>query len=574
MRKFWKIAPGVQNPERPPFHRSLSPRWLLAGLPLGFLAIFYFYPLAEIFGTSFAPDGVWDPGGLRKLVATGYYVKTLWFTTWQAALSTLLTLLIALPGAYVFAHYRFPGKNLIRSLTTVPFVLPTVVVAAAFRALLGKSGVVNLGLIHLFGFEKTPIPIDRTVWFFLLAHVFFNYTVVLRIVGGFWSHLSPRLTEAARMLGASSGQAFRKVTLPLLAPAIAASALLVFIFCFTSFGIILILGGPRLATIEVEIYRQAVNLFNLPMAAALSLFQILFTFGLMWFYTWIQRRTALSLDPEAPARTEKPIRTAGDRVVVGLNLGMMAALLGAPLAALAWRSISTGSGISLTYFKALFDNTGQSIFFVSPIVSVANSLGFALATTGMALILGLMATTYLSAGRSRFKSLLDPIFMLPLSTSAVTLGFGFIIALDEPPLNLRTSILLPPLAHTLVAFPFVVRSLLPALTSIPKSLREAAAMMGASPFRTWRTVDLPIVSRALMVGAVFAFSVSMGEFGATVFVARPSTPTMPLVIYRCLGQPGAMNYGQAMAMSTLLMLVTAAGFMILEKFRVGPVGEF
>jgi thiamine transport system permease protein len=160
--------------------------------------------------------------------------------------------------------------------------------------------------------------------------------------------------------------------------------------------------------------------------------------------------------------------------------------------------------------------------------------------------------------------------MLPLATSAVTLGFGFIIALDEPPLNLRTSLILPAIAHAMVAFPFVIRSLLPAWRSIPQSLREAASVLGASPFRVWRAVDWPILSRALMVGAVFAFAISMGEFGATVFVARPQIPTLPLAIYRYLTHPGAMNYGQAMAMSCLLMLTTAVGFIFLEKIRLTP----
>jgi len=170
--------------------------------------------------------------------------------------------------------------------------------------------------------------------------------------------------------------------------------------------------------------------------------------------------------------------------------------------------------------------------------------------------------------------LLDPIFMLPLGTSAVTLGLGYIVALDEPPLNLRTSPLLVVLAHTLVALPFVVRSVLPALRSIHPHLREAAAVLGASPWRVWREVDLPIVARAVLVGAVFAFTISMGEFGATSLIARPERPTMPVAIYRFLARPGTANYGQALAMSTLLMLVCTLGFLAIERFRVGEVGEF
>ena len=164
--------------------------------------------------------------------------------------------------------------------------------------------------------------------------------------------------------------------------------------------------------------------------------------------------------------------------------------------------------------------------------------------------------------------------MLPLSTSAVTLGFGFIISLDKEPLNLRSSWLLLPIAHTLTAFPFVMRCLLPALRNINAQLRESAAILGASPFRVWKSVDLPIVSRALAAASVFAFTISMGEFGATSFIARPQTPTLPIAIYRFLGTPGAVNYGQAMAMSCLLMLITAAGFLVLDRMMDKPQGIF
>jgi thiamine transport system permease protein len=221
----------------------------------------------------------------------------------------------------------------------------------------------------------------------------------------------------------------------------------------------------------------------------------------------------------------------------------------------------------LKYYAALFHNPAQSILYVAPSTAVVNSLLFALAAMCLALGLGWLAAAYLSGGRSGYGDLLDPVFMLPLSTSAVTLGFGFILALDEPPLNLRTSLMLPAVAHALVAFPFVLRSLLPAMRGIPQNLRDAAAMLGASPWQVWRYVDLPILTRALLVGAVFAAAVSLGEFGATVFTARPDTPTMPVAIFRLLGQPGAMNYGQAMAMSCLLMLTTAAAFLLLEGVK-------
>jgi thiamine transport system permease protein len=550
---------------------KIQTRYLLAGPPLLFLAVFYFYPLISIFGLSFAPQGAWETGWLYRLAGNSYYLRVLWFTTWQAGLSTLLTLIIALPGAYVFAHYEFRGKALIQALITVPFILPTVVTAAAFRALLGPGGLVNTGLMAAWDLSRPPINIDHTVWFFLLAHVFYNYTVIVRLVGGFWARLPRDVNEAATMLGASRSQVFLKVTLPLLMPAVLAASLLIFVFCFTSFGVVLILGGPRLATVEVEIYRQAVHLFNLPMAAALSLVQIIFIFGLMWLYTRLERRTAVSLIPTTTRRDVRAsARTRFDRLMIGGTIMFLIFFLGAPLMALLLSSLMTGSGPGLTYYLALFENKAQSILYVAPITAMANSLGFALAATVIALILGGCSAAFLAGRRSRLTGFFDPVFMLPLATSAVTLGFGFIIALDEPPLNLRTSLLLPAIAHALVAFPFVIRSLLPAWRGIPQSLREAAAVLGAAPIKVWQTVDWPVLSRALMVGAMFAFAISMGEFGATVFVARPQTPTMPLAIYRYLTHPGAMNYGQAMAMSCILMVTTAIGFVLLEKIRFTP----
>ena len=555
-------------------HISSKSYALLAALPLAYLAVFYFYPLIKIFSVSFLPDEAWGPINLKKLVASGVYLRTLWFTTWQAVISTVLTLLLALPGAYVFARYQFRGKELLRSFTTVPFVLPTVVVAAAFHSLLGPHGLVNTGLMKWFHLSSPPVVLDQTIVLILIAHVFYNYTIVVRIVGGYWSHLESGLTESAKMLGASPGKAFLKVTLPLLSPAILAASLLVFIFCFSSFGVILILGGPRFATIEVEIYRQAIHLFNLPMAAALSLLQIFFMFAFMWIYTRLQRSRSLALKPESQVVTQKKMDSAADWLMLTANIGFMILFLGLPIISLIIGSVTTETGISFAFYKTLFENTIESVFFVPPVDAVAYSLGFALSALLIALILGVPAAVFLAGPANRLRSLLDPLFMLPLSTSAVTLGFGFIIALDKPPLNLRSSPMLVPLAHALVAFPFVVRSLLPALRSIPPKLRESAAVLGAGPWKVWQTVDLPILGRALVVAAIFAFTISLGEFGATVFVARPQTPTMPLAIYRFLGQPGTANYGQAMAMSSILMLVSAAGFMLMENFRSGHGGEF
>jgi thiamine transport system permease protein len=557
---------------RPPLSRSALLRHGLLLVPLLFLLLFFFYPLASIFQVSLAPEGQLDLSGFTELISSAYYQNTLWFTLWQAVLSTILILALALPGAYVFARFQFPGKSLLLSLATLPFVLPTVVVAAAFTALIGPNGLLNRVLMSLLALPEPPIQLDRTLTLVLIAHIFYNYAVALRMISSYWANQNPRMEEAAQVLGAHGWRLWWYVRLPILRPAITAAAVLVFIFTFTSFGVVLILGGPRFATLEVEIYRQAVNLFNLPVAAALSLVQVAFMFAVMVFYTRLQKRIAT--DSVSATKAARKPKNRREWLFIAVNLLFMMVLLFAPLLALVLRSFTGENGFTTQYYQQLTTNSRNSVLFVPPVQAIGNSVLFALATTLLAVLLGLISAYLLSRSKGILTNLLDPLFMLPLATSAVTLGFGYIIALDEPPLNLRASPILIPLAHTLVAMPFVVRSVLPALRAIPPNVQEAARVLSASPWRVWWMIDVPIISRGLIVGATFAFTVSMGEFGASLFVARPDTPTMPVVIYRLLGQPGAINYGQALAMSSLLMLVSALAFILIERLRTAGVGEF
>ncbi|HMN28592.1 MAG TPA: ABC transporter permease subunit, partial [Caldilineaceae bacterium] len=199
---------------------------LLFSLPLVFLAIFYFYPLLAILRISFISDGRWQGEAIGETLRQPFFWQVLWFTTWQAALSTLLTLLIGLPLAYLFAHYTFPGKTLVQALLTIPFVMPTVVVAAAFTALLGERGLANQWLQAALGVHEPPLQLAGTIWIILLAHAFYNVSVVVRTVGVFWATLNPRLGEAAAVLGATAGRRFWEITLPLLIPSILAASLL------------------------------------------------------------------------------------------------------------------------------------------------------------------------------------------------------------------------------------------------------------------------------------------------------------------------------------------------------------
>ncbi len=542
--------------------RGSAARLALMAGPVAFFAVFFAYPVAAIVARGLEVDGVWRFGRIGDVLAQSDVRHVLWFTTWQALASTALTLLIALPGAYVFARLDFPGKQLLRAVVTVPFVLPTVVVGTAFLALVGRGGLLD---------ELWGVRLDTTVWAILLAHVFFNYAVVVRTVGGLWAQLDPRQEEAARMLGASPLRAWRRVTLPALAPAVAAAALMVFLFTFTSFGVVQILGGPTFSTLEVEIYRQTSHVFDLSTAAVLTLIQFAAVCAILAVHAWTVRRRETALRLVDASRTARRPRGAGQWALLGGVLVTVAVLVVLPLAVLVQRSFGAGG---LGYYRALTHEDGGT-FLVPPIEAVGNSLQYALAATAVAVLIGGLAAAALTRrDAGRLVRGFDALLMLPLGVSAVTVGFGFLIALDEPPLDLRSSWILVPLAQALVGVPFVVRTMLPVLRAVDVRLREAAAVLGASPWRVWREVDLPMVRRALLIAAGFAFAVSLGEFGATVFIARPDNPTLPVAVARLLGRPGDMNYGQAMALSTILMVVCAVALVVLERLRTDRSGEF
>ncbi len=529
----------------------------LIAVPFTFLGYFFLYPLVSVLGISFFPDGEFSLSSFSTVLSRGSLREAIWFTVWQAVASTLLTLVVAMPAAYVFARFSFPGKSFFRAAITVPFVLPTVVVGAAYLALLGPNG---------------PLGIDlrQTVWAILIAHIFYNYAVVVRTVGGLWAHLDPRLEEAARMLGAGRWRTFREVSLPLLRPAIAAASSIVFLFTFTSFGVVLILGGLSYSTIEVEIWRQTTAFLDLPVAGALAVLQLVGISAILVAYSRYQERRSVEQQLRPVVEVARRPRGRREQGLVWGTLGFTGLFLGTPLAVLVGQSLRVGGGYGFDAYRSLAD---ASATLVPPVEAIGNSALFATTATAIALIVGILAAVLIAYYRGAVSRWFDVVLMLPLGTSAVTIGFGFLIALDTP-IDLRTAPILVPIAHSLVAIPFVVRTAVPVMRSVRTRLREAGAVLGAPPARVWREIDLPLVFRAMLVGAGFAFAISLGEFGATSFIARPDAPTLPIAIFRLLGRAGAANFAQAMALSTVLMVMTAASILAIERFRVGEMGEF
>ena len=537
----------------------------LAVVPVAFLGVFFLLPLSGMLAQGFWVDGHLDLSGVVETLSRPRVHRVLWFTVWASLTATAVTTAFGVPVAYALYKLEFRGRQALRALVVMPFVLPTVVVGVAFRTLLAPAG--PLGFLGL----------DGSALAILAAMIFFNLAVVVRTVGGLWEGLDHRREDAAAALGASPWQVLRTVTLPALKPGIVSAATVVFLFCSTAFGVVLTLGGLRYGTVETEIYILTTQFLDLRAAAVLSVVQLLAVVVLLLLAGWARGRRAHALERggrrstrRRPGRRDAPALAATALVVV---------LLAAPLLALVVRSLSTPGGWGLDNYQNLGTTGGATALIVPVWTALENSLRIAVDATLMSLMLGLVVAFLVSRparGRAqrRGRAFLDGLFMLPLGVSAVTIGFGFLITLDEPPLDLRSSPLLVPIAQAMVALPLVVRTLVPVLRSIDPRQRQAAATLGASPLRALLAVDLPAAWRPALAAAGLAFAVSLGEFGATSFLARPDRPTLPVVIYQLISRPGAENFGMALAASVVLGVFTVFVMGVVERLRIGSMGSF
>jgi thiamine transport system permease protein len=541
--------------------RRISALAATALVPLAVLGVFFVLPVVGMVGRGFLPDGHLDIGGVLDVLTRPEIRRALWFTVWTSTVATATALVLGLPAAYALHRLAFPGRTALRARLVVPFVLPTVVVGVAFQLLFGSGGP-----LAFLGLDGSPVAI-------VAGLVFFNASVVIRVVGGTWESLDPRAGEAAAALGASPWRVLRDVTLPALRPAVVSAATVVFLFCATAFGIVLTLGGLRYSSVETQIYLLTTDLLDLQGAAALSVLQLLVVI-LLLLAAARARRTPDAAVARSRARLRRPSRT--DLPALAATAALLLLVVG-PLATLVAESLRVDGAWSLANYRALQTPGSHQALLVPVTDAVVNSLRIAVDATWMSLLLGLAVATLVTRrsrtrGERRLRAVLDGLFMLPLGVSAVTLGFGFLITLGRPPLELRDSPLLIPVAQALVALPLVVRVLVPVLGGIDDRLRQAAATLGASPARALLVVDLPVVWRPLLAAAGFAFACSLGEFGATSFLVRDDRPTLPVVIFRLISHPGDLNYGMALAGSVVLGGTTALVMFLVERLRVPSVG--
>jgi thiamine transport system permease protein len=537
-------------------------------LPLGFLAIFFALPVAGMLARGFAPGGVLDLGGFAEVLSRARTQRIIGFTLAISAAATVISVVVGVPVAHALYRLALPGRRTLRAIVAMPFVLPTVVVGVMFRSLLAEGGALGgLGL-------------DGEWGGILAAFVFFNLAVVVRTVGAAWEGLDRRPEEAAATLGAGPATVFRTVTLPALAPSIISAASIVFLFCATAFGVVLTMGGLAYGTVETEIYLLTTALFDLRGAAVLSVVQLVAVVAMLLLADRARSRDAGTQRAAKSAIAPGRVTAYAMGSVIATVLAV--AFVAVPVLALVVRSLRRQGEWTLDYYLALGrvgGADGRSALPVTVWEALGTSWRIAIDATILAVVLGLLVAVLVSRparspGGLRWRRLLDGVVMLPLGVSAVTVGFGFLITLDRPPLDLRTSPVLIPIAQAIVALPLVVRTLAPVLRAIDDRQRQVAATLGARPWQVLATVDLPIIWRPLLAAVGLALAVSLGEFGATSFLARPDSPTLPVVIYRLIGRPGVDNLGMALAASVILAVVTVTVMGVVERLRVSSVGAF
>jgi thiamine transport system permease protein len=539
----------------------------VAGTALLVLVLF-FYPVGTVLVEAVRVDGRWTLDAFGEVFATEFYWGLFGFTAYQALLSTLASVALGLPGAYVLARYEFPGRETIRSLTIVPFVLPAIMVAVGFVATFGKSGTLNT-LLSALGLPGVELMF--TLEIIVLAHAFYNAPLVARIVAAAWESVDTRMVETARSLGANPRRAFRDVVVPQLLPAVLTGALLTFIFTFMTFPIVLALGGLELATVEVWIYARVPQL-DYTEAAALAVIESGVSLGLTYAYLQYEaRQAAASRAARPPERVPlvpnlRSLASPTRLAVVGY-LAVVAVVFVGPLASMVLASVTGQNGFTLRYYEFLLARQAEGASFqTKPFVAVRNSLVFGVGTLLMALPMGV---TVAFAANRRFagRRTVEALAMAPLAVSGVVVGLGLlrglVFGVEVGGTRLQvagaTAIVA---AHAVAAYPFVVRTVSPQLGSLDPSLVESARALGASRARALLDVELPLVAPAVLAGAAFAFAISVGEFDSTVILAAGSDSyTMPVAVERFLGR----RPGPATAMGTVLLLVTAASFVVIER---------
>lgn len=512
---------------------------MLWAAPLLFIGVLFYWPLAKILSLGFSIDWLASISNTRIL---GIF----WFTIWQALISAAISIVLGVPGAYLFYTRKFPGRELIKAFITVPFVLPTIVVAIGFTSFQ------KISLFAPFLQAGTYIPI------IILANIFMNYSIAVRIIGTTWSTLDSSVEDAAAMDGAGRFRTFMEITLPNLKSSISSAFALIFLYCAASFGLVLVLGGGKIQTVETEIYLTATQYLDLKKTAGLVFLQSIIT-----VIAFLLSRTK-SESGLVESQSEKPHRRLDRRdlphVIVTFTFISIIILL--PMLKILMEAFTFAGSFSFQNFANLTGKGARDLLNISVTHAALNSLRNTLIASVISIFIGVLVSYIISRryGGSvdrKLRGLLDFAFQAPVGISSVVLGFGYLTTFSSGLFPLRSSWLVTPIVASLLATPLVIRMIFPALLSINTDLLESASTDGASTEEIWMKIEAPIIRSVLLTAFGFSALISVGEFGAANFLAYGDQATLPIILFQLISRPGTQNYGMAMAASSLLILFVA-----------------
>ncbi|ELZ23664.1 ABC transporter [Halosimplex carlsbadense 2-9-1] len=561
----------------------------LAVVTLALLALMFFYPVGTVLVEAVRVDGAYSLATVVEVLRDPFYfgvfaqalddpavvvrsfpdyrLGLFGFTAYQALLSTIAAIALGLPGAYVLARFEFPGRRTIRSLTALPFVMPTILVAIGFVATFGASGVVT-GALQSLGLQVSSFT--GTLGIIVLAHAFYDAPLIARITAASWEGIDAEMTETARSLGASPLRAFRDVVIPQLLPAILTGALLTFIFSFMSFAIVLALGGLSLATVEVWVYHR-ISQLDYGTASTLATMEMLFSLALTYAYLRYEARQRAAGAARPPDRIDL-LGPATKRRLFAWGYAVVALVVFVlPIVSLIVSSVTGPEGFTLRNYRFLVERQASAYAFqVKPLTAVTNSLLFGAGTLLLAVPMGVFLAI-VSTRQFSGRKLIDTLSMAPFAVSGVVVGLGLLrgFVFGTEAFGYRftvTGALAIVAAHAVGAYPFVTRNVAPALAGIDDSIVESARSLGASRARVMRDIELPLVVPAVLAGTAFAFAISIGEFDSTVILATgDGSYTMPVAIERFIGR----RLGPATAMGVVLLVVTSVSFVIIDRLGEG-----
>ena len=535
-------------------------------LPSIFLlgAGFYFPVLIFLSGGNplFPGESFFDGSFFVDFLRDSWNLEVIGFTFFQAILSAVLSILFGFPGAWLLTYYDFSGKRWFRLITYLPFVLPSILVVLSMVLFLGNNGWVNRGLMFLLGTDETPIQFLYSISGILIAHVFYNFPIAMKIIGDQWERLASKYSQVALSLGAGKTKLFFSIILPLLMPSIVSAFILIFFLCMNSFAIILVLGGGiRYTTIEVLIYQLA--RIELDYSSASSLAFLQYGFSLICIaILFIFREQKVEQLFTMKNNLHDKIRELCPKALFGFFWILIVLIFAlGPVFAIVFDSLhkfDNGEWIFTFYwYEKLFSINGNNSF----LFSLWNSFKIGFTSSVMSTFLGLGLVSIIINKRERGRRFWEVLAISPLALSAVVFGIAWFHFYQEYLAEIIPLIYVVILMHAIMTTPYWIRIVLPSLERIPQQWHIEAKILGKKSLQYGFIILWPWLRKTFLIAFLFSFSLSLGELNSIMMIADESIRTIPIEIFDSIS---GYRISYASAVAVILLFIFVSTFFLVE----------